>query len=379
MKIREYSEYNNDIERIFDLLKNGYSYLFDCASKTGHWKEARCSSLAAMCLQIREDGRSVWLRSIRNWLKETQIKEDNGKGSWGEEVWDTAMCVLALKDLEVSSKDSSIESALNWLEKLFPLNGRNNWHDEPWETSWALMAILRCGREVKNVNISSAIKWLSNFQSSDGKIISPHYTAYFLLISEFSLKASLPVNTRKIIKITSEKCATYLNKELELSDKERLWTGEAWSNGQILWALNLAGVFPIANKVLVDKCVSWFELNQTPKGNWSDVEDTASAILGLYVLLQNLAVESVKGNELEKNLLDRLERRLRKGVPVPRLQIKKKFVEINNEIGYISFNITQKTAKLFSTILGFIFVVLVGWLADMMALLGEIWKYLNPK
>jgi hypothetical protein len=86
---------NSEIERIFEMIIGGYSSLFDSACKVGHWNEVRCTALAAMCLRIREDGRSLWLQTVRNWIKNNQIKEGLSAGSWGDEVWDTATCVLA--------------------------------------------------------------------------------------------------------------------------------------------------------------------------------------------------------------------------------------------------------------------------------------------
>src|SRR5207245_2481929 len=118
---------------------------FRTGSGNGNWSEARSTALAGICLNFRESGDSVWLRSITQWIEKNQINEGEAAGSWGEEVWDTAMCLLALKSFGISSKDSVIQNGIRWILSLYSLNGRKNWHDEPWETSWALLAILTSG------------------------------------------------------------------------------------------------------------------------------------------------------------------------------------------------------------------------------------------
>jgi len=359
------------IEAVIELLKDSYAFLFRAASKRGHWNEIRCTALAAMCLQLREDGSSRWLTAIKTWMKKAQSTEPSGCGSWGEEVWDSAMCIIALKELEVSSRDPIIDTGLTWIASLFSVNGRNNWHDEPWETSWALIAFLRAGRIPPNVDVEAAMKWLSSLQDDSGKIIAPHYTAYFLLINFFSRKINLSDKTRKELQDTAQRCQAYLITSLRECKPEpnRLWTGEAWANGQILWSLCLPNLFPVAEDELILKTISWFEQKQGPEGNWSDIEDTASATLGLAALSKNLLKYEAEQLNMQRDVDREFENRLRKAVPVPILNIKKRFFERDNETGYLAFNVKESTARLLIGIFTFIAVSLLGFLANMQSVL----------
>lgn len=355
-------------EASFELLKASFDFLLCSASNRGHWNEPRSTALAAMCLQLREDGSSPWLKAVKGWILKQQICEGGAGGSWCEEIWDTAMCIIALKELEVSTRHESIAGGLKWIENLFSANGRNNWHDEPWETSWALMAVLRSGRTPKNIDVASAIKWLISLQDEEGKIISPHYTAYFLLIDYFSRKINLADDVREQMSLACEKCKAYLIDALLSSDDRYLWSGEAWSNGQILWSLCLTKLFPIREEGLVTKVVSWFEQNQTPEGNWSDIEDTASATLGLSELTKNLMHMESEIREDKRDVERDFENRLKKAVPLPKLSLYKPLFEKDSDCGYFCLNIKESTAKLGAAILGFLAVGLVGWLANLIGL-----------
>jgi len=344
------------IEAVIELLKDSYAFLFRAASKSGHWNEIRCTALAAMCLELREDGSSRWLNAIKTWMESEQSTEVCG--SWGEEIWDSAMCIIALKDLGVTSNDPIVDKGLTWIASLFSVNGRNNWHDEPWETSWALIAFLKAGRIPENVDAAAAMKWLSSLQDKSGKIIAPHYTAYFLLINHFSeRKINLSDEIRKELEDTAQKCQNYLVKSLRESDPNHLWTGEAWANGQILWSLCLPGRFPVADDKLILKTISWFEENQKTDGNWSDIEDTASAILGLAALSKNLLKYEAKQLKIHRDINREFENRLRKAVPVPFLNIKKRFFEREKETGYFVINVKESTAKYLGGTVGVLGVV----------------------
>jgi len=360
---------NQRSEAVIELLKDSYAFLFRAASKRGHWNEIRCTALAAMCLQLREDGSSRWLNAIKTWMKNQQSTDVSCCGSWGEEVWDSAMCILALKELEVSSRDPIVDQGLTWIASLFSVNGRNNWHDEPWETSWALIAFLRAGRIPPNVDIAAAMKWLSSLQDDTGKIIAPHYTAYFLLINLFSRKINLSDETRKELQDTAEKCQAYLVTSLRECEPNRLWTGEAWANGQILWSLCLPSLFPISEDGLLLKTVSWFEQNQDAEGNWSDIEDTASATLGLAALSKNLLRYEAEQLNMHRDVDREFENRLRKAVPVPVLSIKKAFFERDKDTGYLAFNVRESTARIVLAICTFVGVGLLGWVADVLQII----------
>ena len=362
-------ELTSEIEQVYDMVTDAFGFLFRCASKTGHWHEPRSTALAAICLQAREDSSSFWLRAVREWLETQQVRDGDSAGSWCEEIWDTAMCIVAFKELRVSSNNPVVERGLNWIASLFSANGRGNWHDEPWETSWALIAILHSGRTLPTVDIAKPIRWLVSLQGKDGNIVAAHYSAYFILIRCDSRKANLAEDTRTLMESASQKCVSFLQSSLCTSDPQRLWTGEAWSNGQILWSLCASQTFPIHDRVQVAKVISWFKQNQGNQGNWSDIEDTASAIIGLLHFLRHASMASgITEEQTNRNI----EHNLRKRVPVPQLKIRKKLFEREPETGYIFINLQERSVKIALGVVGFLAVGLLGWIANVIAIMQSI-------
>lgn len=365
MKTESREQDHHQADRIFEMLKHGFTSLFGRASRHGHWQEVRSTALAGMCAQLREDGHSLWLRTIADWLRKKQIQEGEAAGSWGEEVWDTAMCIIALKDLEVSSKDPAIEKAMGWMGGLFSQNRRDNWHDEPWETSWALLAACRCGRLDKRVDAEKALHWLVSLQSENGIIVAPHYTAYFVLIEDWASKLVLSEKCRDACRIAKDRCVTALNRLLEESPPEVLWTGEPWSNGQILWALSRTGTFPYAKHALVEKTLQWFERAQAADGSWLDVEDTASAILGCVALLELLYLRDNFARPTRRQEVRReVEQQLRRAVRVPNLALRLRLIERDRDTGYIAINLREQTVKLVLWTLSLIFVSGIGFIVN---------------
>lgn len=353
------------IEQIYSLLTPAYSFMFRAGSKDGHWHEVRSTALAGICLDFRELGDSPWLHSIRRWLQSNQITEGTAIGSWGQEVWDTAMAIIALMSLGVHSKDDSIQNGLKWMAGLYSANGRANWHDEPWETSWALIAFLKTGLVIPPVDISEALWWLLRLQAPEGVIISPHYTAYFLLIHHNLGKIEVSPADHEAFREGNLRAANYLIQALKQSPPDKLWTGEAWSNGQILWALCESSMFPASDETLLRKTLRWFDSVQEPEGNWSDVEDTASAIIGLHSLLRLLSL-MLDGRRHMKELYAEL----RKRSPTPALYVKRPFIERQKESGGISINLSHGLLTIISFVCG-----LVVASATLATLVDFVWNH----
>jgi len=323
------------IEKIYGMIADAYSFLFREGEREGNWTEARSTALAGMCLDSVCDPTSPWCQLVKDWL----IKSQCETGSWGEEIWDTAMCLLALKKLGESTKRDSLQKGLHWIASKYSLNGRDNWHDEPWETAWALIAVLRLGLPPEGINIPNAVEWFVG-QDEQGRVIAPHYTGYFLLIHDALPKIGLQHNSEKLATAQS-KAVKFLIRTLQDSDEGRLWTGEAWSNGQILWALAGSNCFPVTDAVLLHKAVNWFELHQLPEaGNWSDVEDTSSAILGLSCLLQRL-VALTEGHNAYRVINEQLHRR----VAVPKPYVSRPLLERQLD-GSLCINLSHRTVEL---------------------------------
>ncbi len=266
--------------------------------------------------------------------------------SWGEELWDTSMALISLNRLGLSQKDPQYQKAISWMVSLYNMNNRQNWHDEPWETSWCILAILETDTIPELSDIAyKATKWLLSLQDSEGKIVSPHYTAYFILSSSKLINYDWIISQedKKIISDAIDNAIKFL---LGIISKDALWTGEAWSNGQILWALANTGKFPCSNKDILLTVVNWFADHQESDGNWSDVEDTASSILGLYYLLRELESMSLPpATDTDTIVFNNLRRYL----DTPVLCLKRKFIE-NHEDGTTSINLSPMLKKLMAII-----------------------------
>jgi hypothetical protein len=327
------------IERIYYLLCGGYKYLYETGKQTGHWDDIRGTALAGIALDFKEPANSVWLRLIRNWLIKNQIGQGDVAGAWGEEIWDTAMCVMALKSFELSSKDPIIKTSIDWIASLYQINKRNNWHDEPWETCWALIAILTSGTIPQNIKVEEPVKWLLEFQESDGRIIAPHYTAYYLIIWDRLKKTRLSEEVSVQFEEAKDLGLGYLKNLLKDASDDTLWSGEAWANGQILWAMSCVDPTMIEDEQITERIVTWFEVTQGTLGCWSDIEDTSSAIIGLYRLLEGItnSAESLKGRGIKQTLQKRL--------PSPDIYIKKPFIEKHIETGGISIHLNNRLIK----------------------------------
>jgi hypothetical protein len=350
------------LDRGLEVLRRSYAFLFKVADRKGHWGETRCTALAATAVDLREDGNSQWLKAAKRWLLSEQISDKMADGSWGEEVWDTAMAVISLKDIGMSSRDPALVRAINWLSGLFSRNGRANWHDEPWETSWALMAILKCGYVPNVVKVRECMEWLASLVAPNGLLVSPHYSAYFLQLERESQKASLPADARKNLEAVSRRCSDYLLSTLRSSDPASLWMSEAWANGQILWMLCCVHSFPVKDAHLVDKALKWFETNQNVDGSFGDVEDTACAIIGLYKLMEELD-DYMEGLPHSKHRQP-IEKRFRKTIPVPPLHYRYKLFAYDPETQIYAVQFSRaffNTVATISAIIGFFAAVVALW------------------
>ncbi|MDI6916984.1 MAG: hypothetical protein QMC80_04220, partial [Thermoplasmatales archaeon] len=101
----------------------------------------------------------------------------------------------------------------------------------------------------------------------------------------------------------------------------------------------------VNNQDLLQKVVDWFFVHQdTENGNWEDVEDTASAILGLYYLLRlvKTAEEGFDESDLRRKLSEHLK--------TPILCLKRKFIQHHDD-GYTSINLSSTVKKVAATLL----------------------------
>lgn len=290
-------------ERIMDLVARGYRALYDRAQSTGHWGQVRSSALAVLCLHRREPAESKWLLEVRDWLTNRADRTPEGHVCWNDETWDTALALIALRRLGLDTSRPEISGGIAWLLSHYDRTGRRNWHDEPWETSWALSALF----EVRGTGLwdaeaaRGALGWLAGMVEEDGRLVAPHYTAYFVRLAhiwsagdgaETSPEDGEPLEA-------AGRARRYL---LDSCAEERLWTGEPWSNGQVVWCLSEAGATQLLKPPFRSRIVGWFDrhLQAHPHG-WGDTTNTASSLLGLISLL-NLQYGSERPGHLRTDL-----------------------------------------------------------------------------
>jgi hypothetical protein len=121
-------------ELLYRQLRLAYGWLFKTGMYKGHWNEVRSTALVALCLDMVEPAGSRWLESCRNWLLARATEISPSEMTWGEELWDTSLALLALDRLGLPRTDPRRQKAIAWMRNLYDLNGSSSWHEEPWET-----------------------------------------------------------------------------------------------------------------------------------------------------------------------------------------------------------------------------------------------------
>lgn len=333
------------VRDIYETVSRGYEWIFKTGQGEANWKLVDHTSLVAIALVVREPKNSPWIKAIKKWLISQQTEMEPGVASWGDSVSDTSMVVLALIRMGVQANDPVIQKGLAFLNKIFYANGRANWEDEPWETSWAILAISQSGNAENLDEACQAASWLMGIQDANGAIIAPHYTGYSVKVADTicrrqGLRGYCVLN-EQMYKEKAKKASEYL---LGIIDEEILWTGEAWSNGQILWALASSGHFPFEDQVTVRKVVDWFMRNQRPDGNWYDAEDTACAIMGLVSLLKGLILAGDDGQLRSQDPSTIIYNHLRRMYEAPRLVLRKRFIEVQDD-GTTTLNFSPRALK----------------------------------
>ena len=337
---------DDQIEReIYHAVSRGFEYLFKEGQGKGNWKLVDHTALVAMALTIREPKSSQWIKAVKKWLVSQQTEMEPGVASWDESVSDTAMALIALLRMGVLPSDPAITKGLKFLNKVFYYHNRPNWEDEPWETSWSITAISEAGDTDTLDEACQAVKWLAGMQEANGAIIAPHYTAYYInvvrAICHRQTQNGFCVMDEAKFQESAKRASEYL---MLTMDDEELWTGEAWSNGQIIWCLASGGRFPVEDRQAVSKVVSWFVRNQGVDGNWFDAEDTACAILGLVALLKDYLLHKSKGQGVQEDAETVIYNHLRRLYEAPKLNLGKKFLEVQED-GTTTLNFSPRAVK----------------------------------
>jgi hypothetical protein len=273
---------------------------------------------------------------------------------------------MALLRMGMLNSDPAIGKAMRFLGNCYTANKRPNWEDEPWETSWAILAICESGSSELMDEACDGMRWLMNMQDQRGALVAPHYTAYYVKIVEVLCKKQACrgycLLNEKEIKETAKKGAAHL---MTIVEGEQLWTGEPWSNGQILWALCSSGQFPVEDAASVEMVLDWFQAAQEPKGNWGDAEDTACAIIGLLALLKQRMMdrseERLKVEDADTIVYNHLRRLYEPPRPCP----ERKLVQVQED-GTTTINLSSRTLKVAAILFG---------LASGFTVVLALWEY----
>ncbi|HJQ39964.1 MAG TPA: CHAT domain-containing protein [Thermoanaerobaculia bacterium] len=196
-------------------------------------------------------------------------------GSWNAEIWDTAWAAQALLDAGAGNDDSAIKRAVSFVAATQD-EIRGFWYGEPFETMIAL-DLLRQADPVAFANRSpAAIDWLMSLQSTDGRVIAPHFTGVFAAL--FSMLRSRDFK----FGAAAERATQWLAADVL---EHGIWTSAAWSNAHALIGL-LDSNFD--RQDIITRAADWFLDHQKESGSWlhvAEVDDTAMSILALARLL----------------------------------------------------------------------------------------------
>jgi hypothetical protein len=355
-------------QEFFQTLTKAYEWLFTMGKEEGNWMNTEGTAFAALCLNLREPKSSPWIVGTRDWLLDHQVEMSPEMGNWEEELWQTSTAIIALSKLGVPNTDPKMKKGLNFIHMLFNTTGRSNWEDEPWETSWAIWAIADSNCKEYLDDAFKAMRWLMSLQDESGRIISPHYTAYFIKIANALCKRQLVITTDRCeYERTVERAREYL---LAMVTEESLWTGMAWSNGQILWSLASTNNFPFKDDKLVSSVLNWFTKNQEPDGNWYDAEDTASVVMGLFHLLRGYKIERTKERSDIADIDTTIYNNLRRLLQTPKYSFGKKFIQVLDD-GTTTINFSPKVKKtaiiLFALVSGLtVFIAVWDFIREML-------------
>jgi hypothetical protein len=254
----------------------------------GAWLDARtdatCIWAISNCGLAESHGKFVKNCIVE--LIEDCTRDDDGL-RWNEEVWDTALCTMAINSGGGEEYSHRLKEIDTWLLEEYS-EAEQNFHNEPWESMWAVMVMLHTAeltrRRIKIIRDS--ISWVLSKRNSEGVLIAPHYAGLLLtVLNTAGEKVKLNKGERFLYEKAIQDNFSYLMNEFEIKyDQEALWNDEPWSTGLILYGLASCGELskPLYrnrqfNRFLKDWCSNEWD----PSIGWNDTTDTSGLLLGL--------------------------------------------------------------------------------------------------
>ena len=265
--------------------------------KNGHWGDVRGTGDALIAFGEILRGKVPNLRSasLKYLLSSCDINEDEKMANWNEEVWDSAIALIALNYIE--SDDPVLIKiktfGINWLLLKFK-QGNNNWNEEPWETLWALLALSKysIASEHKDV-FSKSFDWLNSlYKENSGILINWHYTALYLIVENSATlyigEEDHKIKSGKLSQIFLSSIRSHFSSFKTNEHQEKLWTKELWSNALVLWAYSERELNDFIDDFESTTLIyRWFE---NAGREHAIVEDIAFSSIALFSLLKSLKV-----------------------------------------------------------------------------------------
>ncbi|MGA1984558.1 MAG: hypothetical protein ABSG84_19100 [Acidobacteriaceae bacterium] len=257
----------------YTIVPAALTYLYK-EGRTGHWVDARTTAYVLDSLIVT--GESLQSKNVEfatAFLLSSFRPEQIG-GSWGSEIWDTALVLRTLSQVPVPQEDFH-RKALDWIASKQLDDG--SFDGEPWDSLYVALALL------KHPNLAGSnriLNWLLTVQSDDGSFISNHYTGLFCQVMAGYLDSEL-LDTETQYRVRD--AATLALGHLWNSfDKKSLWGGSAWTN-----AFVVKGIAELRNSRLVlesDHVFDWYRRHQSGTGAWDDPVRTAISVEALWKL-----------------------------------------------------------------------------------------------
>jgi len=241
--------------------------------KTGHWADVRTTSEAILALLTSGEGvQAPHIQCACDFLLAGFKTEEKG-GSWGSELWDTALAIRALQKLAPRGQDT-IEKAFDWIyTKQLP---DGSFDGEPWDSLFVCLAALEAGYSDR---VLKTIDWLISLQTSNGVVISSHYSGLFCQVLGRSLDFRLPSEAVHRVREAGIRALQFLWNQYSPAS---LWGEGTWTNAYIV-----RGMLALKHPQLLpkyDDIISWYARRQADSGIWDDTVRTAIVLQSLVPL-----------------------------------------------------------------------------------------------
>ena len=257
----------------------------------GNWEDARGSGDVLIALsEVLDESAFPRLRSdAYRHLTSLAIRSD-GTATWGEEVWDTAIALIAL--CRMPSPDRAlIADGARWLAELYRKSD-GNWYYEPWDSLWALVAMHDALALVPDAapefDPKPALVWLlSVFDHGRGQLVNSHNSAQFLIASSRWLDHPVMIAPSSALAEELQAARVVAADTLMSSLRQdgQLWRADLWANSLIVWGLADAGAVALDPSGRSEVAQGF---RDSMKRN-SPTEDRAFAVIALSRLVRTLS------------------------------------------------------------------------------------------